>query len=86
LTRKEEVNIQIQRPDETWIPLSVKRLDLQRVPILQRAGYVPLKTEAGDLKPLSVGTSGNFVSVLYEDAERVIRSQNFQDLKYLSLE
>ena len=86
LTRNGEIKVQIQQPDETWVPLSVKRLDLERAPILQRTGYVPLKTEAGDLKPLSVGTSGNFVSVLYEDSEGVIRSQNFQDLKYLSLE
>lgn len=86
LTRKEKLKILIQQPDESWVTLSINRLALERTPILQRAGYVPLKTESGDLKPLSVGTSGNFVSIIYEDADGVICSQNFQDLKYLSLE
>lgn len=86
LTRKPELKVQIQQPDESWVTLSVNRLSLERTPILQRTGYVPLKTESGDLKPLSVGSSGNFVSVVYEDADGVICSQNFQDLKYLSFE
>jgi phage pi2 protein 07 len=86
LTRKPELKVQIQQPDESWITLSVKRLTLERVPVLQRAGYVPLRTESADLKPLSVGTSGNFVSIIYEDAGGAICSRNFQDFKYLSLE
>jgi hypothetical protein len=86
LTRKPEIMVRIQQPDESWNRLSVKRLGMERTSIQQRAGYVPIQTDGGDLKPLSVGTSGNFVSVIYEDSEGVIRSQNFQDLKYLSLE
>jgi hypothetical protein len=76
----------IQQPDESWTTLIVTRLALERAPIVQRTGYVPLKTEDCDLKPLSVGSSGNFVSVIYEDATGKICSQNFQDFKYLSLE
>jgi hypothetical protein len=86
LTRKPELRVKIQQPDESWITLSVKRLTLERTPILQRTGYVPMQAEGGDLKPLSVGTSGNFVSVVYEDDNGAICSQNFQDLKYLSFE
>jgi phage pi2 protein 07 len=86
LTRKPELRVKIQQPDESWLTLSVKRLTLERTPILQRAGYVSMRTEGGDLKPLSVGTSGNFVSVVYEDDKGAICSQNFQDLKYLSFE
>jgi hypothetical protein len=86
LTSKPELRVKIQQPDESWLTLSVKRLTLERTPILQRAGYVSMRTEGGDLKPLSVGTSGNFVSVVYEDDKGAICSQNFQDLKYLSFE
>lgn len=86
LTRKPELRVRIQQPDETWMTLSVKRLTLERTPLRQRSGYVPMQTDEGDLKPLSVGGSGNFVSVVYEDADGAIRSQNFQDLKYLSFE
>jgi phage pi2 protein 07 len=86
LTRKPELKVQIQQPDESWVTLSVKRLALDRATILQRTGYVPMRTESGDLKPLSVGTSGNFIAVVYEDAAGAICSQNFQDFKYLSIE
>jgi hypothetical protein len=86
LTRKPELRVRIRQPDESWIALSVKRLALERSPIRQRSGYVPLQTDAGDLKPMSVGGSGNFVTVVYEDAAGAICSQNFQDLKYLSFE
>ena len=86
LTRKPDLRVKIQQPDESWVTLSVKRLNLERTPILQRGGYVSMKTESGDLKPLSVGGSGNFVSVVYEDANGMICSQNFQDFKYLSFE
>lgn len=86
LTRKPELMVKIQQPDESWITLSVKRLTLERTPLRQRSGYVSMQTEGGDLKPLSVGTSGNFVSVVYEDDKGAICSRNFQDLKYLSFE
>lgn len=86
LTRQPELKMQIQQPDESWATLSVKRLGLERTPILQRTGYVSMRTESGDLKPLSVGTSGNFIAVVYEDNAGAICSQNFQDFKYLSIE
>lgn len=86
LTRKPELRVRIQQPDESWVTLSIKRLTLERATLRQHAGYVAMQTDAGDLKPLSVGTSGNFVSVIYDDAHGAIRSQNFQDLKYLSFE
>ena len=86
LTRHAELKVKIQNKDESWDSVVVARLGLARAPIHQRAGYVPMKTEWGDLTPLSVGTSGNFVAIVYEDADGALRSQNFQDLKYLSLE
>lgn len=86
LTRQPELKVQIQQPDESWVALRVKRLALERTPILQRTGYVPIRTESFDLKPLSVGTSGNFIAVVYEDAVGAICSQNFQDFKYLSID
>lgn len=86
LTRKPELKVQLQRPDEEWVNLSVKRLALERVAIRQRSGYVPLRTGLVDLQPLSVGSSGNFVAVIYENEDGAVRSMNFQDIKYLSVE
>ena len=86
VTREAELKVEIRRKDDSWETLMVKRLDLARTAIQQGSGYVPLRTGGKDLKPLSVGSSGNFVAVLYEDAEGVICSRNFQDYKYLSAE
>lgn len=86
LTRKDEIKVQIRQPDETWTTLPVKRLGLGRAPVLHRNAYVPVRIDEADLTPLAVGTSGNFVAILYEDEQGKIRSKNFQDFKYLSLE
>jgi hypothetical protein len=86
VTRDPELKIEIRQNDEKWEALVVKRLGLERTGIQQSSGYVPLRSGGKDLKPLSVGTSGNFVAVVYEDAAGAIRSQNFQDYKYLSAE
>lgn len=86
LTSKAELKVGIMQPDESWVSLTVQRLALERTPILQRGGYVPMRAGSIDLKPLSVGTSGNFIAVVYEDAAGAICSQTFQDFKYLSIE
>lgn len=86
VTKEPELKIEIRRKDKTWDSRFVKRLGLERFEILQKTGYVPLRAGNNNLKPLSVGTSGNFVAVVYQDSEGVIRSQNFQDYKYLSAE
>jgi hypothetical protein len=86
VTREPELKVEIRRKDDTWETLLVKRLELTRTEISQSSGYVPLRCGGKDLKALSVGSSGNFVSVIYEDAEGVICSRNFQDFRYLSAE
>ncbi len=86
LTRKPELSVRIQQKDGTWTPMHIARLALERAPILQRSGYVSIQAESQDLQPLSVGSSGNYVAVIYEDADGKICSENFQDHKYLSFE
>ena len=86
VTREPELKVEIRQKDERWEALFVKRLGLERTMIQQSSGYVPLRSGGKDLKALSVGSSGNFVAVVYEDADGAIRSQNFQDFKFLSAE
>lgn len=86
VTRLPELKVEIRQRDGTWEALFVKRLGLERTPIQQSTGYVPLRSDGKNLEALSVGNSGNFVAVVYEDADGTIRSQNFQDFKYLSAE
>ncbi len=86
VTREPELKVEIRHSDDKWETLVVKRLSLERTAIQQSSGYIPLRCGGNDLKALSVGTSGNFVSVIYEDAAGVLCSKNFQDYKYLSAE
>lgn len=86
VTKQEELKVEIGRKDGTWEPLWVKKLGLERTELKRSSGYVPLRSGDTKLNSLSVGSSGNFVSVIYEDAEGKLGSQNFQDFKYLSAE
>jgi hydrogenase maturation factor len=80
------LSVRIRQKDGTWTAMHIARLALERAPILQRSGYVPIQAESQDLEPLSVASSGNYVAVVYEDADGKICSENFQDHKYLSFE
>lgn len=86
VTRVPELKVEIRQNEDKWEALFVKRLGLERTEIQQSSGYVSLRIGGKDLKSLSIGTSGNFVAVVYEDAAGTICSQNFQDYKYLSAE
>lgn len=86
VTRTPELQVDILQKSENWEPHWVKRLGLERAIIQKGSGYVSLRCGKKDLRALSVGTSGNFVAVIYEDAAGEIASKNFQDFKYLSVE
>jgi len=86
VTRAPELKVELRQKDGKWEALYVKRLGMARAAIQQSSGYVPLRSGGENLGPLSVGSSGNFVAVVYEDADGVIHSRNFQDYKYLSAE
>ncbi len=86
MTRKPELKVEIRQEDEKWETLTVKQFGLERTAIQKGSGYVPMKTDGAKLKSLSVGTSGNFVTVIFEDAAGELRSQTFQDHKYLGTE
>lgn len=79
-----ELNLEIRQLDGQWQPVSVKRLGLARINIQQTRGYLPVRSVTRTLSPISIGPSGNFVSVLYQDEQGILRSKNFQDYKYLS--
>lgn len=86
VTRAPELKVELRQKDGKWESLYVKRLALERAVIQQSSGYVAMRTEGENLESLSVGSSGNFVAIVYEDADGAIRSRNFQDYKYLSAE
>ena len=79
-----EFKIEVRQPDGQWQPVLVKRLGIARTDIQQTRGYLPVRCMEQALSPISIGPSGNFVSVLYQDDQGILRSKNFQDYKYLS--
>ena len=83
VSREPEVQLEIRQADGKWQSVSVKRLGIARADITQARGYMPVRGKGGDLSAVSVGPSGNFVSVLYDDSKGVLRSKTFQDYKYL---
>jgi hypothetical protein len=81
-----ELKVEIRQADGKWEPVFVKRLGIARAEIKQSRGYLSLRCKGRDLSAVSVGAAGNFVSVLYDDENGVLRSKTFQDYKYLSAE
>ena len=59
-------------------------LSVARTKIKQSRGYVTVRCKGHEISTISVGAAGNFVSILYEDEDGVLRSKTFQDYKYLS--
>jgi len=84
VSKKPEIKIELRQSDLKWEPLLVKRLQITRTDIKQSKGYVPVRSGDLELSAISVGPTGNYVSVLYDDEEGVVRSKTFQDYKYLS--
>ena len=78
--------MEIRQADGKWEPVFVKRLGIARAEIQQSRGYLSVRCKGRDLSAVSVGAAGNFVSVLYDDENGVLRSKTFQDYKYLSAE
>jgi hypothetical protein len=81
-----ELKVELRQADGKWEPVFVKRLGIARAEIQQSRGYLSVRCQGRDLSAVSVAASGNFVSVLYDDENGVLRSKTFQDYKYLSAE
>ena len=84
VSQEPELKVEIRQADGKWQPLFVKRLCIARADIQQARGYMSVRCKQQALSAVSVGASGNFVSVLYEDEKGILRSKTFQDYKYLS--
>ena len=84
VSREPELKVEIRQSDGKWHPVLVKRLGIARADIRQARGYLSVRCKQQELSAVSVGAAGNFVSVLYEDENGILRSKTFQDYKYLS--
>lgn len=84
VSREAELKVEIRQASGKWQPVQVNRLGIARADIQQARGYLPVRCNNQPLSAISVAAAGNFVAVLYEDEKGILRSQNFQDYKYLS--
>jgi hypothetical protein len=84
VSQNPEIRVDVRTPEGTWNPVFVKRLSTAKAPLLYPRGYVPLKTNNQELKPIPVSEKGNYVVLLYDDAEGKVQTVNFRDVKFLS--
>lgn len=84
VSRQPEIRLEMRQSNLEWERHVVRRLEITRTPIKQSKGYVPVRSGEIELSAISVGPSGNYVSVLYDDEKGILKSRTFQDYKYLS--
>ncbi|NQX01651.1 DUF4397 domain-containing protein [bacterium] len=84
VSQNPEVKVEMREPDGKWIPIYVKRLAVAQAPIHYPRGYVPLRSAGNEIESIPVASAGNYVVLLYDDAEGKLQSLSFRDKKFLS--
>lgn len=79
-----ELLVEMRAPSGSWAKVPVKRLAIGETPILYPEGYAPVRVNGKEMESIPIGEPGNYVAVLYDDAEGNIKAVNFRDFKFLS--
>ena len=79
-----EIKVELEDENGKSATLFVKRLSVSETPLNYSQGYAPAKVNGVSIKPIPIGGVGNYVIVLYDDAEGKVQSLNFRDFKFLS--
>jgi hypothetical protein len=79
-----ELIAELRDPAGNWAKVLVKRLAIGEATIRYPEGYAPVRVNGQDMTPIPISDEGNYVIVLYDDAEGKINSVNFRDFKFLS--
>lgn len=79
-----EVKVELQDEGGKFATVFVKRLAVAETPLNYSQGYAPAKVNGVPIKPIPIGGVGNYVVVLYDDAEGNVQSLYFRDFKFLS--
>ena len=79
-----EIKVELQDEEGKFTTIFVKRLSVAETPLNYSQGYAPAKVNGDSIKPIPIGGSGNYVVVLFDDAEGKIQSIYFRDFKFLS--
>lgn len=84
VAREPEIKVEVGRGRGQWDSATVERLSIARLPVKESSGYVPIRINGEALPAMAVPSAGNYVVIIYEDAEGKMRSLNFRDIKFLS--
>ncbi|OYV04422.1 MAG: hypothetical protein CFE26_16985 [Verrucomicrobiales bacterium VVV1] len=79
-----EVQAELRDPAGKWEKVFGKRMMIGEATIKYPEGYVPVRVNGKDMKPIPIGDVGNYVVVLYDDPEGKLCTMNFRDFKFLS--
>jgi hypothetical protein len=84
VSQQPELKVEMRDMKAKWASAYVKRLAIAQLPIDFPRGYVPLKIGNQELESIPISDNGNYVVVLYDDADGKTKALNFRDYKYLS--
>lgn len=79
-----ELKIELGGKDRKMTSAVIKRLTIVEMPLNFTVGYAPASVNGIPIEPLPIGSAGNYVVVLYDDAEGKVQSIYFRDFKFLS--
>jgi hypothetical protein len=79
-----EIRVELGIKDDEWTSGFVKRLGVTQLPAKEAGGYVRLRVNGVELDAMAVPNAGNYVVVIYEDAEQKLKTLNFRDIRFLS--
>ncbi len=79
VSRLPELRVDLQGSDKKRQEIRVKRLATSELPVEQVRGYVALRSGGRPLEAIPVAEDGNYVVVLFDDANGSLRSVSFRD-------
>ncbi len=79
-----EIKVELGLEDNKWSAAFVKRLGIVQLPIDESGGYVKVRIKGKELDSMAVPMPGNYVVVIYADADGALKCLNFRDVKYLT--
>ena len=79
-----ELKAELMSEDGKWTAVYVKRLSIAETPLNFSQAFAPVKVNGNPINPIPIGGAGNYVVVLYDDADGKVQSLYFRDFKFLS--
>jgi PEGA domain len=79
-----ELKAEVMGENGKWSTVFVKRLSISETPLNFSQAFAPVKVNGEKINPIPIGSDGNYVVVLYDDAEDKVQSLYFRDFKFLS--